>query len=54
MVAMLGAWVLEQIAWWSVLLGNLLAAVAMSAYLWRVHPKLREELASGSALWTGD
>lgn len=54
MVAMLGAWVLDQIAWWSVLLGNLLAAIAMSWYMWRVHPKLREELASGSALWTGD
>lgn len=54
MVAMLGAWVLEQIAWWSVLMGNLLAAIAMSWYLWRVHPKLRAELASGSALWTGD
>ena len=54
MVAMLGAWVLDQIAWWSVLMGNLLAAIAMSWYLWRVHPKLRAELASGSALWTGD
>jgi hypothetical protein len=53
-VAILGAWILDQIAWWSILAGNLLAAVSMSWYMWRVHPKLREELASGSALWTGD
>lgn len=49
-VAMLGTWVLDLLAWWSVLVGNLLAAVAMGAYLWRAHPRLRKELAGG-ALW---
>ncbi len=53
MTAMLGAWVLEALAWWSVLVGNLLAAIAMSGYMWKVHPVLREELSSG-ALWAPD
>lgn len=32
------------LSWWSVGLANVLAAVAMGAYLWRVHPRLRQEL----------
>lgn len=47
LVALLGAWILEEIAWWSVLLGNLLAAAGMGGYLWRAHPSLREDVRSG-------
>ena len=46
--ALLGAWVLEEIAWWSVMAGNLLAALAMGGYLWRIHPVLQEELRAGA------
>lgn len=49
MAALMGAWVLEEIAWWSVMAGNLLAAAAMGGYLWRVHPTLREQLRAGAA-----
>lgn len=51
--ALMGAWVLEEIAWWSVMAGNLLAAGAMGSYLWKVHPVLREELRSGAA-WSAE
>lgn len=44
MVASLGTWVLEEFAWWSVLGGNLVAALSMGAYLWGRHPGLRERL----------
>lgn len=44
LVAILGQWILRELAWWSVLVGNLLAALAMGGYLWRVHPQLREQL----------
>lgn len=44
MVAMLGSWLMEELAWWSVLVGNLLAAVSMGAYMLKVHPRLRAEL----------
>ncbi|MFQ5746538.1 MAG: hypothetical protein ACE5HF_04880 [Gemmatimonadota bacterium] len=50
MVAMLGSWLLESLAWWSVLVGNLLAAAAIGAYMWWKHPGLREELRS-DVLW---
>lgn len=32
--------ILRALAWQEILLGNLLAAVAMVAYLWRKHPQL--------------
>ncbi len=50
MVAMLGTWLMEELAWWSVLVGNVLAAVSMGGYLLKVHPKLRAGL-SDEALW---
>lgn len=43
-VAVLGRWILEELAWWSILLGNLLAAVTMLGYLWKRHPALRGAL----------
>lgn len=51
MVAVLGSWVLEALAWWSVLVGNLLAAATMGGYLWRAHPAIREQL-TDEALWS--
>ena len=44
MVAMLGTWLMEALAWWSVLVGNLLAAASMGGYMLKVHPKLRAKL----------
>ena len=46
MVAMLGGWILEELAWWSILVGNIFATVVMAAYLWRAHPKLARRLTS--------
>lgn len=36
---------LGELAWWQVLAGNLIAAVAMGSYLWRMHPALRDQFA---------
>lgn len=47
MVASLGTWVLDAFAWWSVLGGNLLAAVAMGGYLAARHPTLRQRVLEG-------
>jgi hypothetical protein len=29
------------LAWWTIAAANVLAALAMGAYLWRAHPELR-------------
>ncbi len=50
MVAILGVWLMDELAWWAILVGNLLAAVSMGAYLWRAHPLLREKLRD-DVLW---
>ncbi|MFQ5888829.1 MAG: hypothetical protein ACE5JR_02120 [Gemmatimonadota bacterium] len=50
MVVMLGNWILEQLAWWSVLLGNVIAAFTVGVYMWNVHPGLREKL-KDEVLW---
>ena len=50
MVAVLGRWVLAELAWWSILLGNVLAAAAMGIYLWRAHPGLTGRL-TAEAIW---
>ncbi len=39
---MLGTWLLEELGWVSILVGNLLAAASMWAYLARCHPVLRD------------
>ena len=31
-------------AWWQVMAANVIAAVLMGAYVWRLHPELRQEL----------
>ncbi len=49
-VAVLGGWVLEELAWWSILLGNGFAALVMGLYIWRVHPELLGRLTEGN-IW---
>lgn len=36
---------LRGLTWWSVAIGNAIAAFGMGYYLWQMHPKLRRELA---------
>jgi len=53
LAALLGAWLMQELAWWAILVGNLLAAVAMGLYLRSRHPelgsKLREQTAGGAS-----
>lgn len=42
LVAILAVWLLDVLPWWSVALGNLVAASAMVIYLWRAHPALAD------------
>lgn len=41
-VSLLAHTLMQELAWYSVAIGNVLAAVAMGSYLWRRHPGLRE------------
>lgn len=34
-------WILGVLGWWSIAIGNLIAAAVMMLYLWRMHPKIR-------------
>jgi hypothetical protein len=45
LVAILAAWLLDVLSWWSIALSNLVAAGIMAVYLWRSHPRLRAEVA---------
>ncbi|MFW5947161.1 MAG: hypothetical protein ACOCUW_01605 [Gemmatimonadota bacterium] len=45
LVAILAAWLLEVLPWWSIAFGNLVAATAMAVYLWRAHPALADRVA---------
>jgi len=51
-LALFAEWIIGSLAWWSVALGNLLATVAMGAYLLRAHPKVT--LAMGERALAGD
>lgn len=51
LVAILGRWMLQELAWWSILIGNMLAAVTMGTYMWRAHPELAGRLRD-DLLWT--
>ena len=44
LVALIAKPLLGYLAWWSVAIGNGLAALAMGYYLWREHPRIGEEL----------
>lgn len=43
-LAMIAEFLLGALAWWTIAVGNLLAAGSMGWYLWMHHPKLREAL----------
>ena len=44
LIAIMASWLLDSIRWWTILVANLIAALAMGIYLWREHPSLRAEL----------
>ena len=46
LLAMVAEFLLGDLAWWTIAVGNLLAAVVMGWYLWEHHPKLRAALSS--------
>lgn len=43
-MAIAANWLLGALAWWTIVVANLVAAAAMGAYLWFEHPVLQEEL----------
>lgn len=48
LIAIVASWMLDIIPWWTIAIANLVAGIAMGVYLWRAHPRLREELARES------
>jgi len=44
LLAIVATWLLNSIAWWMVVVANLIAGVVMGAYLLHEHPELRENL----------
>ena len=46
LTALLRETVLGNLAWYQILVGNLLAAILMGTYLWRSHPAMRKGLVS--------
>lgn len=45
LLAMVAEFLLGALAWWTIAVGNVLAAIVMGWYLWIHHPKLRAALA---------
>jgi hypothetical protein len=45
LLAMVAEFLLGALAWWTIAVGNVLAALVMGWYLWMHHPKLRAALA---------
>ena len=46
LLAMVAEFLLGSMAWWTIAVGNVMAAIAMGWYLWEKHPKLRAALAT--------
>ncbi len=44
LVAIAANWILGSFAWWAIVVGNVLAALAMGAYLWKTHPALQKTM----------
>jgi hypothetical protein len=44
LAALLGSWLMQELAWWAIVVGNLLAAIAMGLYLRSRHPELGAKL----------
>lgn len=45
-LAVFASWILDTLGWLNIAIANLLAAVAIGAYLWGEHPTLRREVRS--------
>lgn len=50
---LLGAWVMDELSWWAVGVGNLLSVAAMGWWIWRAHPSLRDLARERSAVASG-
>ena len=48
LMALSAEFLLSSLAWWAIVVGNVLATLTMGSYLWAKHPKLREALAANS------
>ncbi len=46
LMALSAEFLLSSLAWWAIVVGNVLATLTMGSYLWIKHPKLREALAA--------
>ena len=46
LMALSAEFLLSALAWWAIVVGNVLATLAMGFYLWVKHPRLREALAA--------
>jgi hypothetical protein len=44
LMAVVAVWLLDAIHWWTVVVGNLIAAAVMGGYLLYQHPEIRESL----------
>lgn len=44
LVAIAASWILGTVAWWTIAVGNVLAVLAMGAYLLQAHPRMRHTL----------
>jgi hypothetical protein len=40
----MATWLLDAMDWWTIVVGNLVAALVMGGYLLYEHPELRENL----------
>ncbi|MEE8251056.1 MAG: hypothetical protein V3R24_04910 [Gemmatimonadales bacterium] len=40
----LSEWVMEELAWWAIVVGNLIAVAVMGLHVWNTHPELRKKL----------
>ena len=46
LMALSAEFLLSSLAWWAIVVGNVLATLTMGSYLWTKHPKLREARAA--------
>ena len=46
LMALSAEFLLSSLAWWAIVVGNVLATLSMGYYLWVKHPKLRQALAA--------
>ncbi|MGH7502470.1 MAG: hypothetical protein ACREL7_12025 [Longimicrobiales bacterium] len=44
LIAIMATWLLDAMDWWTIVVGNLIAAAVMGGYLLHEHPELRENL----------